>query len=58
MEEVVVGRGVRLHRTIVDKGITIPPGCQIGIDREADQLRFTVSDDGVVIVPQGMPVES
>jgi glucose-1-phosphate adenylyltransferase len=48
-----VGGGARLRNCIVDKGVCIPPGDRIGFDREEDALRFTVSEDGVVVVPKG-----
>lgn len=48
--EVDVGRGARLHRCIVDKGVKIPPGERIGEDLERDRQRFTVSEGGVVVV--------
>ena len=51
---VLVGRHARLKRTIVDKGVTIPPGMVIGYDLEEDRRRFTVSDGGVVAIPKGM----
>ncbi len=51
-EDVKVGRGAHLDRCIVDKGVTIPPGEQIGLDPEADRQRFEVSDGGVVVVPR------
>ena len=47
---VVVGRGARLHRCIVDKGVQIPPGEVIGEDLGRDAERFTVSEGGVVVV--------
>ncbi len=47
---VQVGRGARLRRCIVDKGVQIPPGEVIGEDPEHDAERFTVSDGGVVVV--------
>jgi glucose-1-phosphate adenylyltransferase len=45
-----VGRGAKLRRCIVDKGVHIPPGETIGYDLEADRKRFTVSEQGVVVV--------
>jgi glucose-1-phosphate adenylyltransferase len=48
--DVDVGRGARLHRCIVDKGVKIPPGERIGEDLERDRQRFSVSDSGVVVV--------
>lgn len=51
--EVDVGRGARLQRCIVDKGVRIPPGEVIGEDPEEDRKRFAVSPDGVVVVSRG-----
>jgi glucose-1-phosphate adenylyltransferase len=48
--EVDIGRGARLHRCIVDKGVKIPPGERIGEDLERDRQRFVVSEAGVVVV--------
>jgi len=47
---VVVGRGARLRRCIVDKGVRIPEGEVIGEDPARDAERFTVSEGGVVVV--------
>jgi glucose-1-phosphate adenylyltransferase len=48
--EVDVGRGARLSRCIVDKGVRIPPGEVIGEDLEQDRKRFTTSEGGIVVV--------
>jgi glucose-1-phosphate adenylyltransferase len=48
--DVDIGRGARLHRCIVDKGVKIPPGERIGEDHERDRQRFAVSEGGVVVV--------
>lgn len=54
LEGVQVGRYARLRRTIVDKGVTIPPGMSIGFDPEEDRRRgFHVSDTGIVVIPKG-----
>jgi glucose-1-phosphate adenylyltransferase len=45
-----VGRGAKLRRCIVDKGVRIPAGEEIGFDLERDRERFTVSEGGVVVV--------
>jgi glucose-1-phosphate adenylyltransferase len=52
MDEVDVGRHARIRRAIVDKGVQIPPGTEIGFDRDADRRRFHVSDEGIVVVPK------
>ena len=54
MSEVVVGPNAIIRRAIVDKGVRIPSGVQIGVDLDADRSRgFTVSDAGVVVIPKG-----
>jgi glucose-1-phosphate adenylyltransferase len=49
---VVVGAGATVRRCIIDKGVQVPPGQKIGVDGEADRRRFTVSENGVVVVPK------
>jgi glucose-1-phosphate adenylyltransferase len=56
-DDVEVGRHARIRRAIVDKGVRIPAGMEIGYDLEADRERFTVSDGGVVVVPKGMRLD-
>ena len=46
-----VGAGARLRRCIVDKGVVIPKGTTIGYDAEYDRHRFSISEKGVVVVP-------
>lgn len=53
MSECEVGRGAVVRNAILDKGATIDPGVEIGIDPEADRARFTVSDGGIVVVGKG-----
>lgn len=53
MDGVQVGRHARLTRTIVDKGVVIPPGFVVGENIEEDRARFTVSDHGVVVIAKG-----
>ena len=51
---VTVGRGAVLTRCVVDKGVQVPDGCQIGVDREEDLARgLTISPRGVVVVEKG-----
>ena len=52
-DNVSVGPGTCLRRCIVDKHVRIPAGERIGFDLEADAERFTVSRDGVVVIPKG-----
>lgn len=49
--DVRLGEGAQLRRCIIDRGVVIPPGEQIGIDAAADAARFTLTDNGVVVIP-------
>ena len=53
MHQVEIGRKARIRKTIIDKGVSIPPGTEIGYDLKKDRQRFPVSPGGVVIVPKG-----
>ena len=58
LNDVDVGRHCRLRRTIVDKGVRVPPHTEIGYDLEKDRQRFHVSDaEGIVVVPKGYTFE-
>ncbi|MEI8159205.1 MAG: glucose-1-phosphate adenylyltransferase [Burkholderiales bacterium] len=50
LPDVVVGRGVRLTRVVVDRGVSIPDGMVIGEDTELDAKRFHRSDNGIILV--------
>ena len=51
-DQVTVGEGAVLRRCIIDKGVSIPPGMQIGVNLDADRERYTVSENGVIVVPR------
>lgn len=57
LENVRVGRHARLRRCIVDKGVEIPSGTHIGFDLEADRKRFTVTENGIVVIRKGAILE-
>ena len=50
--DVRVGKKVRLNNCIIDKHVTIPDGEEIGFDPEKDRERFSVSDNGIVVIPK------
>ena len=52
MENVEIGERTRIRRAIIDKGVVIPPGTVIGYDAEQDRKRFTMTDEGVVVITQ------
>jgi glucose-1-phosphate adenylyltransferase len=49
---VKVGKKVRLNNCIIDKHVTIPDGEIIGFDLDKDRERFTVTDKGIVVIPE------
>jgi glucose-1-phosphate adenylyltransferase len=53
-DNVEIGRHAKIRRAIIDKDVKIPPGEVIGYDLEKDRQRFTVTDNGVVVIPKGM----
>ncbi len=54
MPNVVVNRHSKLKNVVIDKGVQIPEGMEIGIDLDIDKKRFYVSDRGTVLVTQEM----
>ncbi|MCK5682434.1 glucose-1-phosphate adenylyltransferase [bacterium] len=53
MHNVEIGRKSKIRKTIIDKGVQVPPGTEIGYDLEKDRQRFPISEGGVVVVPKG-----
>ncbi|MFZ9041107.1 MAG: glucose-1-phosphate adenylyltransferase [Ilumatobacteraceae bacterium] len=58
MEGVHVGVGARLRRCIIDKNVVVPDWTRIGFDVEADRQRYTVTDDGIVVVAKGQRIDA
>jgi glucose-1-phosphate adenylyltransferase len=56
-EDVVVRRGARLRKVIIDKSSTIPEARAIGYDGEADGRDFKISRTGIRVVPKGWSCE-
>ncbi len=52
LDDVDIGRDAKLRRVIVDKRVPIPAGAVIGYDLDHDRARFTVSENGIVVVPK------
>jgi len=57
LEGVNVGRYAKIRRAIIDKDINIPPGTVIGYDHQKDKKRFTISDNGIVVVAKGTEIK-
>jgi len=54
---VQIGSGAHLRKCIVDKEVIVPARERIGFDLARDAERFTVSPEGVVVVPKGYRFE-
>nr|WP_281287236.1 glucose-1-phosphate adenylyltransferase [Blastochloris sulfoviridis] len=54
LPDVDIGRRARLHNTIIDRGVRIPPGLVVGEDPELDAKRFRRTDKGIVLITQNM----
>lgn len=54
LPEVTIGRGCRLSRVVIDRGVEVPDGLVIGEDPVADAARFERTDNGVVLVTKDM----
>lgn len=52
-----IGKGVRLRRAIVEESTVLPDGIAIGYDPERDGERFTVTESGIVVVPNRAPLQ-
>ena len=57
MEGVEIGRHAVVRRAILDKNVFVPEGAEIGVDLEKDRQRYTVSDNGIVVIGKGQRVE-
>ena len=55
---VEVGRHARIRRAIIDKQVRVPPGFDIGWNRDADRARgLVVTEDGVTVVAKAEDLE-
>ncbi|MDN3715829.1 glucose-1-phosphate adenylyltransferase [Vibrio breoganii] len=52
-DEVRIGEHCELQNCIIDKHVVVPDGTRIGYDAELDSERFTISEQGIVVVPEG-----
>ncbi len=54
LPEVTIGRGARLARVVVDRGVSIPQDLVVGDDAALDARRFRRTDRGVCLITQPM----
>jgi glucose-1-phosphate adenylyltransferase len=56
MQGVQIGRRAVVRNAILDKSVVVPEGAQIGVDLDRDRERYTVTDNGVVVIGKGQRV--
>ena len=56
MHDVEIGAGAVVRRAIIDKNVHVPAGARIGVDRDTDEERFTVTAAGTVVIGKGQRV--
>jgi glucose-1-phosphate adenylyltransferase len=49
-----IGRGARLRRVVLDRGVIIPPGLVVGENERLDATRFRRTANGVCLITQTM----
>jgi glucose-1-phosphate adenylyltransferase len=58
LNNAVIGRRAVVRDAILDKNVVVPPGAQVGVDKEHDRARgYTVSADGITVVGKGITIE-
>jgi glucose-1-phosphate adenylyltransferase len=57
LHNVEIGRRAVVRNAIIDKNVIVPPGAQVGVDKEHDLERgFAVSPSGITVVGKGQDV--
>jgi glucose-1-phosphate adenylyltransferase len=54
LPEVVVGRGAKLKRVVIDQGTRVPEGLVVGYDPQEDAKRFHVTEKGITLITPAM----
>jgi glucose-1-phosphate adenylyltransferase len=56
-DRVSLGAGAQIRRAVIEDGVAVPPGFTIGYDSEADAQLFTITEGGIVVVPNNVRLE-
>lgn len=54
LPKVTIARRAKLKNVIIDRGVNIPEGLEVGYDEVLDGKRFQRSENGVCLITQGM----
>lgn len=54
MPKVVIGRKARVKNAVIDRGVVIPEGLEVGYDGDLDQQRFRRTENGICLITQTM----
>jgi glucose-1-phosphate adenylyltransferase len=54
LPDCVIGRGAKLSRVVIDRGVKIPAGLVVGEDPELDAERFRRTSNGICLITQPM----
>ncbi|NCO20890.1 MAG: glucose-1-phosphate adenylyltransferase [Rhodobacterales bacterium] len=49
-----IGRKAKLRKVVIDRGVDVPEGLEVGFDPEEDARWFRVSEGGVTLITQNM----
>ncbi len=58
LPDCIIGRGARLRKVVVDRGVKIPPGLIVGEDPELDAKRFRRTESGISLITQDMLIRA
>jgi glucose-1-phosphate adenylyltransferase len=56
MHGVQVGRNAIVRNAILDKNVVVHEGAKVGVDPDRDRERYTVSENGIVVIGKGQQV--
>jgi glucose-1-phosphate adenylyltransferase len=56
MHGVQIGRNAIVRNAILDKNVVVHEGAKVGVDLDRDRQRYTVTDNGIVVIGKGHQV--
>ena len=54
LPDVIVGRKAKIKNCVIDRGVKIPEGLEVGSDPVLDAIRFRRTANGICLITQGM----